>query len=185
MKTLLVLLALAAPLVAAESAAPKIIPVAHNTPSTLLANPRVRTTFGPERLVIPDGLQPSLLFTRAGTLVVQGQLSSPSLPSTRYVSHWLMGTAISRDADAATWTPFLPAPGHNGVNLEGGALQLRDGSILALDTYVTPGKKPGTGEGQLYTSADDWRTLQGPFPITFDLPGVNFRGSSDDGGHPH
>lgn len=185
MKTLVTLLALAAAVVAAEPLAKKIIPVAHNTPSALLADPRVSVAFGPERLVVPDGLQPSMLFTRAGTLVVQGQLSSPSLPSARYVSKWLMGTAVSRDADAATWTPFLPAPGHNGVNLEGGALQLRDGSIIALDTYVTPGKQPGTGEGQLYTSTDDWRTLQGPLAITFDLPGINFRGSSDDGGHPH
>lgn len=187
MKTLLILLAFAAPLAlaASESVAKKIIPVAHNTPTVLLADPRVNVTFGPERLVVPDGLQPSMLFTRAGTLVVQGQLSTPSLPSERYVSHWSMGTAVSRDTNVSTWTPFLPAAGQNGVNLEGGALQLRDGSIIALDTYVTPGKKPGTGEGQLYTSTDDWHTLQGPLAISFDLPGVNFRGSSDDGGHPH
>ena len=47
-----------------------------------------------------------------------------------------------------------------------------DGSLLALDTYVVPGSKPGEGRGQLYTSADDWQTLAGPIEITFNLPDV-------------
>ena len=161
-----------------------LVPVAANTPQTVVSDPHVRLTFGDERLVLAGGLQPSMLYTRAGAIVVQSQLPESSLPAERYVSHWLMGTVVSRD-EGRTWMRLPLPPGKNGVNLEGGALQLRDGSIIALDTYVTPGKKPGQGEGQLYSSKDDWRTLQGPVGITFDLPGVNFKGSSDDGGRPH
>jgi hypothetical protein len=72
------------------------------------------------------------------------------------------------------------------LNLEGGAIQLRDGIILALDTYITPGANPDRGGvGQRYRSSDDWRTLDGPTEAAFDLPGINFYGSTDDGGRPH
>jgi hypothetical protein len=54
-----------------------------------------------------------------------------------------------------------------------------------LDTYVVPGAKPGEGQGQLYVSKDDWQHVEGPINVTFHLPGVNFNGSSDDGGRPH
>ncbi|MBL9206930.1 MAG: exo-alpha-sialidase [Opitutaceae bacterium] len=161
-----------------------IIPVAANRPQTLLADPRVQLRFAEERLVIADGLQPSLLVTRDGTIVAQSQLSLSSFPSQRYSSHWAMGTVVSRDS-AATWERLPLKENDNGLNLEGGAIQLRDGTIVALDTYVTPGPTAGKGEGHLYVSNDDWRTLQGPLPITFNLPGVNFLGSSDDGGRPH
>jgi hypothetical protein len=69
--------------------------------------------------------------------------------------------------------------------MEGGVVQLRDGTIIALDTYVTPGANPDQGIGQLYTSTNDWQTLEGPKDVTFDLPGVDFYCSKDDGGHPH
>jgi hypothetical protein len=69
--------------------------------------------------------------------------------------------------------------------MEGGIIQLRDGTILSLDTYITPGERPNEGIGQLYTSTDDWRTVQGPIDAMFDLPDINFYGSTDDGGRPH
>jgi hypothetical protein len=177
-------LSLVATAAAAAPVADPLVPVAANTPSAILSDPRVHLEFGPEELIIAGGLQPSMLYTRAGTIVVQSQLPKPSLPAPRYVSRWMMGTTVSRD-HGHTWTPFPLKAGENGVNLEGGAVQLHDGTIIALDTYVTSGKKPGEGEGQLYTSTDDWHTLSGPIDITFDLPGVNFTDSSDDGGHPY
>ena len=157
---------------------------AKNVPEVLLADPRVHLVFGDERLVLEDGLQPSMVITRTGAIVVQSQTSKPPFPSSRYTSHWAMGTVISRD-DGRTWTEIPLKPNENGLNMEGGAIQLRDGSLLALDTYVVPGAKPGEGRGQLYFSTDDWSTLQGPVDITFNLPGINFNGSSDDGGRPH
>ena len=93
-------------------------------------------------------------------------------------------TWVSRD-NAQTWTKIPNKPGENGLNAEGGIMQLRDGTILALDTYIVPGKKPGEGFGQLYTSTDDWKTVEGPKDVPFELPNVNFYASKDDGGHPH
>lgn len=157
---------------------------AKNTPEVLLANPRVHVSFGDEKLVLEDGLQPSMVITRTGAIVVQSQISQKSFPAERYASHWAMGTVISRD-DGQTWTNLPLKPNENGLNMEGGAVQLRDGTLIALDTYVVPGAKPGEGRGQLYTSTDDWHTLKGPVDVTFNIPGVNFNGSSDDGGRPH
>ena len=155
-----------------------------NVPEVLLADPRVRLAFGAEHLVLEGGLQPSMLCTRSGALIVQSSLPEKPFPSQRMTYHSAAGTVVSRN-EGQSWTRLPLKPGENGLNMEGGAVQLRDGSILALDTYVVPGDRPGEGRGQLYFSTDDWQTLQGPVDITFHLPGVNFHGSSDDDGNPH
>lgn len=156
----------------------------HNRPSMMDADGRLRFDYGPEVMVCPGGLQPFLLCTAAGTLIVQVQ--SPSKPFSTSRMHYpsAIMTVISRDA-GRTWAEIPLLPGDNGLNAEGGMVQLRDGTILALDTYVTPGNRPGVGMGWLYSSTDDWQTLQGPQEITFVLPKVNFNASTDDGGRPH
>jgi len=155
-----------------------------NTPEILVNDSRVKLAFGRERMVIPDGLQPSMLCTKAGTLIVQSQNSQKPHPQQRIFYPYALTTVVSRDA-GETWAEFPLKPDDNGVNLEGGIIQLRDGTILALETYVTPGDGPDRGAGLLYYSTDDWRTMQGPVDITLDIPGVNFHASSDDGGRPH
>lgn len=152
-----------------------------NTPEILVNDSRVKLAFGRERMVIPDGLQPSMLCTKAGTLIVQSQNSQKPHPQQRIFYPYALTTVVSRDA-GETWAEFPLKPDDNGVNLEGGIIQLRDGTILALETYVTPGDGPDRGAGLLYYSTDDWRTMQGPVDITLDIPGVNFHASSDDGG---
>jgi hypothetical protein len=156
----------------------------HNIPSMVEADGKLRLDFGEEHLVLPRGLQPSLLSTSAGTLILQSQLPDKPFPSNRMTYPYALSTVVSRD-NGKTWTPMPLKPGENGLNMEGGALQLKDSTIVALDTYIMPGKTDGTGVGQLYTSTDDWRTLEGPKDVPFDLPNVNFEGSSDDGGRPH
>jgi hypothetical protein len=168
---------------AAASDRPTTAPIG-NTPQVLQADARLHLDFGPERMVLHGGLQPSILCTSRGTLIVQGQIAQKSLPSTRMAYPSALRTVISRDG-GASWTTFPLKPGTNGLNLEGGAIQLRDGTILALDTYVTPGPADGQGVGQLYTSHDDWQTLDGPTDVPFDLPDADFYASSDDGGHPY
>lgn len=153
-------------------------------PEVLRADPRIHLVFGDEKLVLNDGLQPSLLITRTGALVVQSQISKSSLPGKRFGSRWAMTTVVSRD-DGETWMLLPPKPGENGFNLEGGGIQLRDGTLLILDSYVLPGDRPGEGHGQLYFSTDDWRTLQGPVTITVTLPGARFHGSTADNGTQH
>ncbi len=155
-----------------------------NLPETLVSDPRVKLTFGPERMVMPDGLQPSMLCTSSGTLIVQSQLSGKPHPQERIFYPYALKTVVSRDG-GEQWAESPLKPGDNGVDLEGGIIQLRDGTIIALETYVTAGDGPGKGAGLLYHSTDDWRTVQGPVDITLTLPGVNFAASTDDRGRPH
>ncbi|MEJ7767247.1 MAG: sialidase family protein [Chitinophagaceae bacterium] len=161
-----------------------VFAINHNTPAPLLKDARIQLKFSEERLILNDGVQPMMLSTKAGTLVVQAQLREKPFPSSRMTFHSKLGTVVSRDG-GRSWKRIPLKPGDNGLNMEGDAVQLRDGTILALDTYVTPGNKPNEGLGLLYTSNDDWQTLNGPDEVTFNMPGVSFRGSSDDGGHPH
>jgi hypothetical protein len=171
---------------AASDGAPAVAPLAEkqNTPEMIRSDGTLRLSFGEERLVLPRGLQPSLLCTRSGTLVLQAQVPDKPFPSKRISYPWAMCTRVSRDG-GLSWTTIPLRPGENGLNMEAGATQLRDGTIITLDTYVTPGGKPGEGIGQLYTSTDDWRTLDGPRDVSFDMPNAKFDGSSDDGGRPH
>src|SRR5690348_13698898 len=155
-----------------------------NYPSMVEADGKLRFDFGEERMVLDGGLQPFLFSASAGTLIVQSQSPNPPFPSSRMHYNYAMATAVSRDA-GRSWTQIPLKPGDNGLNLEGGGVQLRNGPFLALDTYITPGKRPDEGIGQLYTSKDDWHTIEGPEDVPFDLPNIDFYVSKDDGGHPH
>lgn len=160
------------------------IALPNNVPQTVLANKRVKLTFGKEVMVLPEGLQPSMLCTRKGTLIVQSQNPNKPLPQKRIFYPFAMTTVVSRDG-GENWTEFPLKAGDNGVDMEGGIIQLKDGTIMVLETYVTPGEKPDTGAGLMYTSTDEYRTLQGPFAMTFDIPNADFYISTDDGGRPH
>ena len=165
---------------AATPPRPKPVP---NFPSMLEADGRLRFEFGDEHLVIAGGLQPSMLCTRAGAIIVQGQLPEKPFPSSRMHYPYALGTVVSRDG-AKTWTTIPLKPGDNGLNMEGGIVQLRDGTILSLDTYIIPGTNREKGIGQLYVSKDEWQTVEGPKDVVFDLPDGDFP-SKDDGGRPH
>ena len=154
-----------------------------NDPEMLQTDGKLQLDFGPEQLVLPRGLQPSLLCTTSGTIILQAQIPEKSLPSNRQSYPTAMETRISRD-EGKTWSVFPRPTNSNGINLEGGALQLHDGTILALDTYVTPGETPNDGFGELYTTTNNWRTLDGPEEVHFDLPAANFN-TRDDGGRPY
>jgi hypothetical protein len=155
----------------------------HNTPATLETDRRIRLSYGAERLVLDDGLQPSMLCTREGTLIVQAQISKKALPRKRIFYPYELATTISHDG-GDTWKIVTPSNA-NEVNLEGSVHQLKDGTIMVLDTYVVPSDKPDTGTGQLYLSNDGYETLQGPIDINFNIPDADFYASTDDGGRPH
>lgn len=162
----------------------KIVEVVHNTPVSLVKDNKLQFSFGDERMVVNDGLQPSMLCTKAGTLIVQSQNSRKPFPQQRIFYPYAMTTMISRN-NGKTWNEFNFPPGDNGVDMEGGVTQLRDKTILVLETYVTPGKDPNTGTGLMYYSKDDWETLKGPTEIHFNIPNADFYSSTDDGGRPH
>jgi hypothetical protein len=155
-----------------------------NVASMVEADGKLRLDFGEERMVMDGGLQPFLLCTASGAYVVQAQSPNQPFPSTRMHYTYAMWTTVSRDG-GKSWQDIPLKQGENGLNTEGGTIQLRDGTIMGLDTYVIPGAKPEQGVGQLYWSKDDWRTLHGPEDAHFDLPGIDFYASKDDGGHPH
>jgi hypothetical protein len=64
-------------------------------------------------------------------------------------------------------------------------VELSDGTILLLDTYVVPGAQPDHGVGELWKSHDDLQTIEGPYDVDVYLPQVAFTGSSDDRGRVH
>lgn len=174
----------AEPMVAGEEGSP-------NTPEVLVSDRRLGFEFGREHVILPRGLQPSLFCMSTGTLVVQGQLPQKPVATTRISYPSAVTTIVSRDG-GKSWATVPVAAGENGINLEGGAIELKDGTVFGLDTYVTPGPegrpgedKPGLGFGQLYLTKDDWRTLEAPIDVPFKLPNVNFYASADDGGRPH
>jgi hypothetical protein len=155
-----------------------------NRPSMVEADGRLRFDYDEERLILSRGLQPWLVRTRSGALVVQAHITGKAVPTARMHFPAPLRTVVSRDR-GVTWTDFPAPAGTNGINLEGGSVQLRDGTILALDTYVTPAAAPNAGLGELYRSTDDWTTLQGPEEVTFEIPGVDFFASKDDVGKRH
>jgi hypothetical protein len=148
------------------------------------ADGHLRLDFAEERLVLAGGLQPSMLVTKSGTIIVQAQLPEKPFPTERMHYPSALGTVVSRD-NGQTWTRIPLKPGDNGLNMEGGIAQLRDGTILSLDTYMIPSRERAEqGVGQLYVSKDEWRTVEGPLDAFFDLPNTSFP-SKDDGGRPH
>jgi len=156
-----------------------------NKPEIIVKDSRINLSFGTERMILNQGLQPSMLCTKKGTLVVQSQLPKKPHPQERIFYPYAVSTVVSRDG-GNNWSEFPLKEGDNGVNIEGGIIQLRNGTILALETYVTPHPTdPDKGQGLLFHSMDDYKTLQGPRTITFHIPGADFHGSSDDGGRPH
>ena len=162
---------------------PAPAPRVPNLPTMVEADGRLRFDYTEERLALARGLQPSMLVTKSGTIILQAQVPEKPFPSERMHYPFALATVVSRDG-AQTWERIPLKPGENGLNMEGGIAQLRDGTILSLDTYIIPGKKREQGIGQLYVSKDEWRTVEGPIDAIFDLPNVDYP-SKDDGGRPH
>ena len=143
---------------------------------------RVHLTTQPETLAINGGLQPFAIATSRDTLLAQVQMPERSHPSERIVFHWMIGSFVSRDG-GDSWRRVEHRPGQNELYMEGGSIVLPDGKMFLLDTYVTAGPKDeGRGLAQIFSN--DLRIFEGPFEVTFDLPGMDFEGV-DDGGNPH
>jgi hypothetical protein len=154
---------------------------------TIAADPRLRLVMHPPVVVMTGKCRQPFLFASArGTLLCQAQLGGqkPFNTKGKIVYPILLGMALSRDG-GATWRRLIRDPGHDDVNIEGGALQCADGPILMLDSFIVPAGKPGHGIGELWVSRDDFRTWEGPRNVDFHIPGVKFAGSTDDAGRPH
>src|SRR5687768_12707848 len=76
-----------------------------NKPEILVKDPRVNLSFGAERMVLNEGLQPSMLCTKKGTLVVQSQLPKKPHPQQRIFYPYAVSTVVSRDG-GNNWSEF-------------------------------------------------------------------------------
>ncbi len=158
----ILLLASAALSTAAEAGRQRPIEAKPNTPEMIRSDGKLRLSFGEERVVLPRGLQPSLLCTRSGTLVLQAQVPGEAVPvesdglSLRDVYPRLPRRRAELDHDPAQagrqrlehggrHHPVARRHDHRAGHLRHPRLQ-----------------RPATGVGQLYISTDDWKTLAGP-----------------------
>jgi hypothetical protein len=154
---------------------------------TLASDPRLRVSMHAPVVVIPHASRTPFLFCSGpGTMLCQAEFNAPPYHTKqKKVFAVRLGTTISRDG-GATWQPYVLArqPHSDEVDLEGGAVQCADGTILLLDSYVMAGSQPNHGVGELWRSRDDFHTLEGPTWVDFCLPGIKFGSSSDDTGKP-
>ena len=86
---------------------------APNIPSMVEADGSLQLDFDEEHLVLAGGLQPSMLCTRSGTIIVQAQMPEKPFPSPRMHYPYALATVVSRDG-AKTWTRIPLKPGENG-----------------------------------------------------------------------
>jgi hypothetical protein len=124
----------------------------------------LKITVGPEQIIMRGGLQPEMFQSNKGTLVVHR-----------------LGFIRSTDGGETwkTWTPTA-AQGRGPAFVD--AVQLKDGTILALDFLAEGPKEGGYFFGKLWESHDEWQTLSGPTPAKFYLPDAI--GGYNDGGSP-
>ena len=71
-------------------------------PEVIQSDDALTVTFGPEQRILPGGLQPSLVCTRTGTLIVQAQVPRKPAPTTRISYFSALDTVVSRDG-GKTW----------------------------------------------------------------------------------
>ncbi|NQT12854.1 MAG: exo-alpha-sialidase [Planctomycetes bacterium] len=172
-------------LVAVSGATAATTSTEDQSPITIHDDGNIVVRVGESREVM-NGVQPFLYGAADGVLLVQSQLSVKPYGKRRRITHfpWRVGNRISRDF-GEHWEDVVIRPGEDHPFLEGGGLQQSDGTILMLDTYITPTNNPDEGEGDLWISRNTWRTFEGPAPVRFRIPDVDFDATSDDGGHPH
>jgi hypothetical protein len=155
---------------------------------TVAGDPRVQLVMHPPvRVMTEGGRQPFLFCSAQGTLLSQAQIGGDKEPfrtKGKIVYPIRLGMAISRDG-GITWAREIREKDHDDVNLEGGVLQLKDGTIYMLDSFVIPGAQPDQGVGEVWKSHDDFRTWEGPTTADIHLPGIKFTGSTDDYGRQH
>lgn len=142
----------------------------------------VSVTIGPERVIMPRGLQSYLYQARNGVLVAQGAVpptDGPEGPTP--CSGWIPATIRSTDK-GETWTEWKPsAENGRGPIFEGAGIELSDGTTVVLSRFAEGPDASGDVVTQRYTSKDRWKTLQGPFPSRMHLPRVNAKQRADNG----
>jgi hypothetical protein len=138
----------------------------------------MKITIGPEKVILPGGLQPFMFRLNTGRLIVQAQLEGPAdMP---FPGRW---ATIVSDDNGGSWQP-LSKPESTGGSpfFEGCAVHLADGTVLLLEWSARGPQPGGYWFARLWESTDNWKTLQGPIEARILLPQA--KGGFDDDGHP-
>ncbi len=150
------------------------------------------------------GLQPFMLRTGRGTLLVQSQLRFPPgyIPPAENAYPGIPGNVVSRD-NGATWQVWNvaregaapPAPSgspfwdnvmrqrETGPVFEGAAVALRAGPVLIQEWTVEGPDASGKMTGRVWESHDDLQTLRDPVESVIQLP--QSKSGVDDQGRPY
>ncbi|HVF09317.1 MAG TPA: sialidase family protein [Abditibacteriaceae bacterium] len=138
----------------------------------------MKINIGPEKVILPGGLQPFMFQLKTGRLVVQAQLETPL--GTMFPGRW--ATLVSDDG-GASWQPWSRADVTGGSPFfEGCATHLSDGLAILLEWSARGPQPDGCWIARLWESHDNWDTAQGPFEARIPLPMA--KGGFDDDGHP-
>lgn len=145
---------------------------------------KLDTTVYDDREVCKQGLQPFLFVSKDGTLLAQYQLPEPPKGTRQYNFSYRVENYVSRDG-GDNWDLFKMIDENlDDPFIEAGMIQLQDGRIFTLDTYVQEEDgHPGFGYGEGWFSSDDLKTFEGPLQSAFTIPDVTYSGSTDDDGH--
>jgi hypothetical protein len=143
----------------------------------------LKVEIGPERIILPGGLQPFMFQSKKGTLLVEGMMPEPP----GFVApnlNWGWFTEFIRSTDGGnTWKTWLPRPAQGrGPVFEGDGVQLKDRTILILEWTAEGPKEGGYLFGKLWESHDEWQTLSGPTEAKIYLPDAIT--GYDGGGRP-
>ena len=156
----------------------------------------LQISLGPEVTVIPGGLFGYLFRSREGTLVVNGYvgtnsgalarpgwgrpLAGPghaftvrSVDSGKTWTVWApdKDVAISRERTPRLWSlcKHEHCSGRMGPATQGSIVELRDGTILMYD-HEPEADGDGKFVGRMWTSNDDWKTVQGLEETYIEIP---------------
>ena len=81
--TIMLCAAYSSDVVAEGASAEAKVEATPHKPEVLESDSQLRLEFGEEHIVLPRGLQPSMLVTQSGSIILQGQIPEKSFPSSR------------------------------------------------------------------------------------------------------
>ena len=121
---------------------------------------------GKTRIVMRGANYPALFKSADGSII----LAAATGPKKQ-------GCVISTDG-GSTWKIW---PGSLPVGADGSHCLLPDGTSLAFGFHTDPVKdRADRYEGQMWTSSDNWKTIEGPSPTYVDMPNIT-EGHGDGG----
>ena len=126
----------------------------------------LRVSVGKTRILMRGANYPALFKSADGSIILAAATGGKK-----------QGCVISSDG-GDTWKDW---PGSLPVGADGSHCLLPDGTALAFGFHTNPVKDQADRyEGQMWSSGDNWKTIEGPAPTYVDMPHVT-EGHGDGG----